>query len=93
MAEIIPPFSTRNQGAHLQVDSDFSENGRIALLHLLHKLVGGNYINHGWIGLAREVERIARVKPSIYSLGYSPHFADALQRTQNLLLEISWDRV
>jgi hypothetical protein len=42
--KILPPFSARNRGAHVQIDSDFPESARTGLLHLLHDLVEREYV-------------------------------------------------
>lgn len=55
--KILPPFSARNRGAHVQIDSDFPESARTGLLHLLYDLVEREYVG-GWIDLARELERM-----------------------------------
>jgi hypothetical protein len=40
----VPPFSSRNQGAHAQVDNDCPESTRTALLHLLYDIVERQYL-------------------------------------------------
>ena len=86
MAEIAAPFSSRNRGAHLQIDSDFPESARIGLLHLLHELVEKQYVGE-WIDLARELERIARRSPVLYSKDSVQSVNRARLSVEELLLE------
>jgi hypothetical protein len=90
--KILPPFSARNRGAHVQIDSDFPESARTGLLHLLHDFVGREYVG-GWIELAREVERLARVTPVIYTKDSVPNIAKARVAAEGLLFELPWERV
>ena len=93
MAEnILPPFSKRNRGAHVQIDSDFPESARTALMYLLHDLVRKGYVE-GWIDLARELQRIARVSPVIYRINYEEDRDKARANIEKLLIEIGWDKV
>jgi hypothetical protein len=85
--KILPPFSNRNLGAHFQVDSNFPESARTGLLHLLLDLTNRSYVR-GWMGIAREFERIARVKPVEYQ-----YDSNAREAAQKLLLSLSWDKV
>lgn len=89
---IFPPFSRKNRGTHVQVDSDFPETARTGLIHLLHDLIGQNYVG-GWIRVAHELERITRVKPSTYRSNYLPDMDKARASSEELLVEISWDKV
>jgi hypothetical protein len=90
--KILPPFSARNRGAHIQVDSDFPESARTGLLHLLHDLVEKNYVG-GWITLVREMERIARVSPVLYNKDSVPDMDRAREKVEKLILGLSWDRL
>jgi hypothetical protein len=92
LAEILPPFSNRNRGAHRQIDSDFPESARTGLLHLLHDLVEKQYVG-GWIDLARELERIARRKPVLYNKDSVQHLNSARVTGEELLVELPWDNV
>jgi hypothetical protein len=92
VAQILAPFSSRNRGAHGQIDSDFPENARMGLLHLLYDLVEKQYVV-GWIGLARELERIARRKPAYYSKDSLESINTARQTAERLLVELPWDKV
>lgn len=89
---ISPPFSNRNRGAHMQVDSDFPETARMGLLHLLYALVKKRQVG-GWIGLANELERIARVKPVVYNENDLPSIRRAHEQTEVLLMDLPWDKV
>lgn len=90
MAEIIPPFSNRNRGAHVQIDSDFPESARTGLLHLLHDLVEKEYVS-GWIALARELERLARRKPGFYKQTSTDSIYNARVMSEKVLAELPWD--
>jgi len=90
--KILPPFSERNRGAHLQVDSDFPESARTGLLHLLHDLVEKNYVD-GWIALVREIERIARVSPVLYNKESMPDMDRAREKVDELIFALSWDKL
>jgi len=77
---VVPPFSARNRGAHAQVDNDFPETGRIALVHVVDQLLSKRYVED-WHDVNRELERLARIEPgSNYT-------------RKELLLMLSWDRV
>jgi hypothetical protein len=89
--DIFPPFSMRNRGAHSQIDSDFPESARTALIHLLHFLVEKGV--DGWIRIMHELERIARVKPGAYNVDYAPDINKARANAERLLLELPWDKV
>lgn len=90
--KILPPFSARNRGAHVQIDSDFPESARTGLLHLLHDLVEREYVG-GWIDLVRELERIARVSPVIYNKNSGTAIDRARETAEGLLLDLPWERV
>lgn len=47
----------------------------------------------GWIGLANELERIARVKPVIYNENDVPSIRSAREQTELLLMDLPWDKV
>jgi hypothetical protein len=59
---------------------------------LLHDFVGREYVG-GWIELAREVERLARVTPVIYTKDSVPDIAKARVAAEGLLFELPWERV
>jgi len=69
------------------VGSAFPETARTALFHLLHDLKNRNYVHH-WTDIARELERIARVKPVSYS-----YESEARAASEKLLSDLSWDKV
>src|SRR5579872_4096021 len=86
MAEVkYVPFSIRNGSATAQIDNDFPETARTAVLHLLHKLVNGNYVN-SWQTIAQELERIGRVKPR--GEEWPPSVS-----VERLLYELPWERI
>jgi hypothetical protein len=60
--DILPPFSTRHEGAQAQVDNDCPDTARIGLLHLVHALVEKQYVD-SWASVTTELKRIARVRP------------------------------
>src|SRR2546422_414145 len=86
-SKLLPPFSIRNRGAHLQVDSDFPKSARTALLHLVYDLHSRSYIGQ-WMEIARELERIARVNPVQYQ-----YQTTARGACEKLVERLSWDKV
>jgi hypothetical protein len=85
-----PPFSARNAGSRRQIDRDLPKTARVALVHLLYYLVEQEYVE-GWPALARELQRIARFAPSMYSnsdAGNRQAQADCRQ----ILEEMAWDK-
>ncbi len=82
--ETVAPFSSRNRGAHVQIDRDFPESARVGLLHLLHEALEKRYLT-GWRELLRELQRIARVAPESY--------AEAEAVASRILMDLSWDKV
>lgn len=60
------PFSARHQAKRLRIDQDFPETARVGLLHVIHDLVGKEYVD-GWAVLATELRRIAREPPVSYN--------------------------
>lgn len=88
----IPPFSARNRGPHTQVAVEFPSTARIGLLHLLTQLVELEYVG-GWIPVARELERIARVSPADYQRNNVSDMKEARANVENILSELAWDKV
>jgi hypothetical protein len=76
-----PPFSARNRGAHAQIDNECPESTRIGLLHIVLVAVRLHYVED-YHTVVRELERIARVRPSEFS-------ADI----DELLVQLPWDKV
>ena len=66
MSHIVAPFSARLSGQHRHIDDSFPDDARTALLHLLYDLKEKEYIA-GWPAIARELRRIARHPPTLYS--------------------------
>src|SRR6266404_9144355 len=91
-SKIVPPFSARNRGAHLQIDSDFPESARTGLLHLLYDFVDKSYVD-GWIALVRELERIARVSPVLYDKNSLPDVERARVTADELIFDLPWDKL
>lgn len=85
-AEILPPFSKRNLGAHLQVDSDFPESARTGLLYLLRDLRRQKLTD--WVYIVRELERIARIKPVDYDTTDEDRTG-----AEKLLFSLPWDKI
>jgi hypothetical protein len=86
------PFSSRNRGAHSRIDEDFPKSGRIGLVHLLHDPVRKRYVE-GWVGLARELRRIARVEPTNYDSESVTDLLQAQKDSEETLNQLSWERV
>lgn len=89
---IVPPFSNRNRGAHVQVDSDFPDSARTGLLYLLHDLNRKSYVS-SWIPLARELQRIARLSPVAYYELRTEDYSKARADAEKVLLDLAWDKV
>src|SRR5579884_3602811 len=87
MEKLTSPFSSRNRGAHSQIDNDFPESARIGLLHIIHSLVERQYMS-GWEGIARELQRIARVPPPL-----NLSTAQARDACEKILSEMPWEKV
>jgi hypothetical protein len=81
--EILPPFSTRNRGAHAQIDNECPDTTRIGLLHLLRRLVEQEYVGR-WGEVVGELQRIARVRPEP---------ADSFDYAEQLLMPLPWEKV
>lgn len=90
--ELIAPFSARNRGAHLQIDSAFPESARTALLYLLHDLLRARYVDT-WIDIARELERLTRAKPVDYYKSSGDDLNKARIATEDILYSMAWDSV
>jgi len=88
----VPPFSSRNRGPHSQIDNDFPESARTALLHLLFQLVDKNYVG-GWAGIAHEVQRIARVHPEAFAPNSNADTVRARFVVEEALTELAWEKV
>ena len=82
--EIVPPFSARNRGAYAQIDNECPETTRVGLLHLIRQLVDLEYVA-GWKFVTEELQRIGRIKPTFGAA----HFQD----TEDILLQLEWDKV
>ena len=77
----LPPFSARNRGAHAQIDNECPESTRIGLLHIVLVAVGQHYVED-YRTVVRELERVARVRPSEFSVDID-----------ELLAQLPWDKV
>jgi AbiJ N-terminal domain 4 len=86
------PFSSRNRGAHSRIDGDFPGSGRIGLLHLLHDMIRKKYVE-GWVELARELQRIARVEPTNYDSTRVASNHQAQMDSEEILNQLPWDKV
>jgi len=85
----LPPFSSRNRGAHSQIDNAFPESARTALLHLLFELVDREYVG-GWKKLARELERISRERPVDYDSEDIVRWRNVVEQ---VLSDLPWEKV
>jgi len=86
-----PPFSRRTTGSQW-VQDDFPNTARTALNHLLHDLIDRGYIE-GWIDIDKEVRRIARDNPKVYSRDKVASIQDARVSTETILQTLSWEKV
>lgn len=86
------PFSARNKGAHRQIDAEFPETARVGLLHLLMELLEKQFIA-GWIPLARELRRIARLSPVDYDNSKASSIQQAKRDAEAALIDLAWDKV
>lgn len=90
-SESLVPFSARNRGAYAQVDHDFPNSARVGLLHLLHDVVGKQYVD-SWQAVAREFQRIARLPPGVY--GTSHHEDTRAQAdVEEIIHQLQWEKV
>ncbi|KAF3999047.1 hypothetical protein [Glaciimonas immobilis] len=85
------PFSARNKGAHRQIDAEFPPSAQIGLLHLLLDLIDRDFID-GWISLARELQRIARLPPIEYNNSGPNSSQRAKKDAEQALAGLSWDK-
>ena len=83
--EIAAPFSTRNRGAHAQIDNDCPQTTRTGLHHILYRLVNQNYVQD-WNAVVGELQRIARVRPLFNRV-------HANEEVEDLLFNLEWDKV
>jgi hypothetical protein len=86
-----PPFSARNRGAHRQIDAAFPESARNGLLHLLFDLVDQEYVG-GWVAVARELQRLARLSPVEYDNSAVASLKQAKKDAEVALAQLSWDK-
>lgn len=85
------PFSARNKGAHRQIDAAFPASARVGLLHLLLDLIDRRFVD-GWICLARECQRIARLPPVEYDNSKTASLQKAKIDAEEALARLSWDK-
>lgn len=87
------PFSSRNRGDQPRIDNDFPDTARVGLKHLLHDLVRKQYVQ-GWVELARELQRIARIDPTDYD-SYDSGIAirQAQTDSEEAVAQMPWDKV
>ncbi|MGO8819212.1 MAG: hypothetical protein ACLQVG_31620 [Terriglobia bacterium] len=88
--ELVSPFSSRNRGAHAQIDEDFPESARIGLLHILRAGLEKQYLA-GWRDVALELQRIAREVPASYDPS-SQSDRTAQSDAIDLLMKLPWER-
>jgi len=91
-SNIQTPFSSRYSGEHRQIDGDFPNTARIALLHLVLDLVEQQYVA-GWYAIARELQRIARRPATVYDALNVASIEKANEDAHKLIWDIGWDRV
>lgn len=85
------PFSARNKGAHRQIDADFPLSAKVGLIHLLLDLIERDYVD-GWVVIAKELQRIARILPVEYNSMKVGTSRQAKQDAEDALTALSWDR-
>ena len=86
------PFSTRHRGRHRQIDEEFPESARTALLHLLFDLHERGYVA-GWRAIAKELKRIGRRPPTSYDTSSGAAEKQAGGDAQEVLKSLSWEKV
>ncbi|MDF3036214.1 MAG: hypothetical protein K0S28_1488, partial [Paucimonas sp.] len=89
---LAPPFSARHRGPHRQIDNAFPTTARNGLLHVLLDLVEKDYVAN-WSAIARELQRIARLSPVEYNNSKSNSTAQAKADTEEILAQLSWEKV
>jgi hypothetical protein len=89
--EVKPPFSRRKIGSPW-IQDDFPPTARTALNHLLHDLVDRGYLED-WIDINKEIRRIARKDPKAYNRAKVASSNEARISTENILDELSWDKL
>lgn len=86
------PFSARIRGAHAQIDNDFPTDARIGLIHLLHEMVRRKYAE-GWQHIAREIQRIARLPPTVYADASFDADGAAETDSEKIINQLPWEKV
>lgn len=86
-----PPFSARHRGKHQQINEEFPDTARSALLHLLYDLADREYVE-SWGALARELHRIGRLRPQEYVSNDIPSIKRAKNDAESCLMDLPWDR-
>lgn len=87
-----PPFSARNRHETRWIEEDFPAPARTGLLHLLTDAVDRDYVS-SWAAVAKELGRIARVAPQIYSLTSVESIRQARFDVEFQLDQLDWERV
>ena len=82
----LPPFSARNRRDVALVDGDVPETARMGLIHVINGGIRRGLIA-GWSAAVGELQRIARLRPEMYSDSAAPRVAE------NILGGLPWDRV
>ncbi|HDZ8857203.1 TPA: hypothetical protein RUW97_003612 [Aeromonas dhakensis] len=91
MTDTQAPFSSRHRGSNQHVEDSFPDSAKIAVLHMLYDLEGKRYISD-WLAIARELQRISRIQPVIYSQSPFPDVKKARTDAEQVLYSLSWDK-
>lgn len=91
MIPIHTPFSARNRGQHRQIDDDFPDSARTALLHLLCDLQERGYVA-GWPAITRELQRICRQPPTFYDSSSVSDNQQAKTDAESVLSTMKWEK-
>lgn len=91
MTDTNAPFSSRHRGPNQHVEDSFPDSAKIAVLHMLYDLEGKGYISD-WLAIARELQRISRIKPVVYSRSPFPDYMKARTDAEEALYSLAWDK-
>ncbi|WP_336759231.1 hypothetical protein [Aeromonas hydrophila] len=91
MTDTQAPFSSRHRGSNQHVEDSFPDSAKIAVLHMLYDLEGKGYISD-WLAIARELQRISRIQPVIYSQSPFPDVKKARADAEQVLYSLAWDK-
>src|ERR1051326_9102725 len=87
----LTPFSARNRREKDWIEEDFPSSARTGLLHLLKDAVDKDHLSD-WSVVAKELRRIARVSPHVYSSSIQS-IEQARRDAEVYLNQVDWEKV